>query len=185
MPRLTEARVRNAAAPLKQIKLSDGAGLWLLVTPSGSKLWRFRYRFGGRENMTSLGAWPEVSLKQARERLHDARKLVANDIDPAAQRREQRLATANTFKAVATEWLEAQQLSPSTLERERGLLQNHLLPALGSKAISNIKQPDVLAALRPLEKRGSLVALQRARQLVVRVYRFAIASHLATHNPAA
>jgi integrase len=135
--------------------------------------------------MTSLGAWPEVSLKQARERLHDARKLVANGIDPAAQRREERLATANTFKAVATEWLEAQQLSPSTLERERGLLQNHLLPALGSKAINTIKQPDVLAALRPLEKRGKLVALQRARQLVVRVYRFAIASHLATHNPAA
>ena len=190
MAHLTEARVRAAHAKEKEQKLRDGRGLHLLVKPSwpygpGSKLWRFRYRFGGRESMLSLGSWPEVSLKRARELLEEARRLVANGQDPAAHRRAQQVATADTFKALATEWLQKRHLAPATLERDTWMLRDHLLPSLGSKAISAITAPEVLAALRSLESRGKLATVHRVRQLAGRVFKYAIATGRAMHNPAA
>jgi len=189
MAELTEARVRAAHAKEREYKLSDGRGLHLLVKPPwphgpGSKLWRFRYRFGGRESMLSLGSWPDVSLKRARELLDDARRLVANGVDPAAQRKAQRGATADTFKAIATEWLDKRQIAPATLERDTWMLRDHLLPSLGSKAIGAITHPEVLAALRLLESRSKLATAHRVRQLAGRIFKYAIATGRAMHNPA-
>jgi integrase len=135
--------------------------------------------------MLSLGSWPDVSLKRARELLDDARRLVANGVDPAAQRKAQRGATADTFKAIATEWLDKRQIAPATLERDTWMLRDHLLPSLGSKAIGAITHPEVLAALRLLESRSKLATAHRVRQLAGRIFKYAIATGRAMHNPAA
>jgi integrase len=135
--------------------------------------------------MLSLGSWPEVSLKRARELLEEARRLVANGVDPAAHRRAQQVATADTFKALATEWLQKRPLAPATLERDTWMLRDHLLPQLGSRPIGAITAPEVLAAMKPLEARGKLATVHRVRQLAGRVFKYAIATGRATHNPAA
>src|SRR6185437_16600203 len=106
---LTEVAVRSAKATEKDSKLFDGRGLYLLVCVNGSKLWRLKYRFAGREKLLSLGAYPDVGLKQARENCEAARKLVASGIDPSSQRKLEKAALNNTFEAVAREWLALQE----------------------------------------------------------------------------
>jgi hypothetical protein len=126
---LTQLAIVNARATDKPLMLSDGFGLHLLVQLNGSKLWRFRYRFGGRANMLTFGAFPTVSLATARSKREDARKLLANGTDPSVKRKLDRIAAAttaqNTFGAVATEYLahmEANGASESTLSKNRWML---------------------------------------------------------------
>lgn len=105
---LTDVKVRNAKPGEKQIKLFDGDGLFLLVTPAGGKWWRFKYRFGGKEKLLALGTYPEVTLADARQRRDDARKLVANGVDPSEAKKAQKAARQeageNSFEVVAREW---------------------------------------------------------------------------------
>jgi integrase len=190
MPRLTEARIRAAYAKDQEYKLSDGRGLHLLVKQSwpagsGSKLWRYRYRLGGRENMLSLGPWPDVSLKRARELLDENRRLVRDGVNPATLRRAERQSSADTFKAVATEWLGKQKLAPATLEKINWALRDHLFPRLGSKPVSSIDAPELLATLRPLEARGKVETAHHARRLAGRVFKYAVITGRAQNNPAA
>src|SRR5688572_22852715 len=105
MPSLTEATLRAAKPKEKPYKLFDEKGLFLLVKPSGSRLWRYKYSYGGREKLLSFGVYPDVPLKRAREKRDEARKLVADRIDPSVKRQAERSARANTFEAVAREWL--------------------------------------------------------------------------------
>jgi len=185
MARLTEAAIRAAKPKDKPYKLSDGRGLHLLVTPTGSRLWRFRFRVGRREKMTGLGAYPDVSLKMARERLDGERKLVAAEVNPAAKRRAERAATADTFEAIAAEWLGKQKYAPATEERTRWLLGSYLLPRLGSEPITALKRADVLKVLRLIEERGKHETAQRARRLVSQICRYSIHTGRAVVNPAA
>jgi hypothetical protein len=109
MPLLSEARIRASRPKERPYKVFDERGLFMLVTPSGGRLWRFRYRIGGVEKLLTLGAYPDVSLKRAREKRDDARKLVADEVDPSAKRQAERNAQADTFEAVGTEWLNLQR----------------------------------------------------------------------------
>jgi hypothetical protein len=113
---LTDEKVRNAKASDKPFKLSDERGMHLLVTPAGGKLWRLAYRFGGKQKLLSLGSYPDVSLARAREKRDEARRLVADGIDPSAKRKAEKMATADTFRAVAEEFL---------TQREKGWAPTH------------------------------------------------------------
>lgn len=182
MSELNEARIRAAKPKEKPYKLRDGRGLYLLVTSKGGRLWRLRYRQGGRESMVSLGAYPDVSLKVARERRDDARKLVASGVDPAAQRKAERAGLENTFQAVALEWLGKQHFAKTTLEKARWTFDELLFPHIGSRPIATLTAPDVLAVLRRIEDRGKHETAHRTKQRVSQVLRYAIATGRAQHD---
>ena len=182
MSELNEARIRATRPKDKPYKLRDGRGLYLLVTPTGGRLWRLRFRYGGRENMLSLGAYPEVSLKTARERCEDTRRLVANGVDPSDQRKAERAGLENTFQAIALEWLAKQKFAGATLEKAEWTFNDLIFPHLGTKPIASITAPDVLGALRPLEARGKHETAHRTKQRVSQVLRYAVATGRAVHD---
>lgn len=134
---LSDTAIRNAKPQAKPAKLYDSGGLFLLVTPIGGKWWRLKYRFGGKEKLLSLGTYPDISLKDARDRRDAAKKLLANGGDPSTERRKQKLETrlsaANTFGAVADELLgkKAKKLAATTQTKLKGILDNDLRPWLG------------------------------------------------------
>lgn len=187
MAGLTDTRIGSAKSKEKPYRLSDGKGLCLLITPQGAKLWRLRYRRKGGESMISLGAYPDVSLKMARERRDEQRRVLATGVDPAAKKRAERGATSDTFQAVALEFLEqkAKVLSPSTLQRDTDQLQQMIFPWIGNKPVSEIEAPDLLDALRRIEARGAHDTAHRARALSGRVFRYAIATGRAKRDVAA
>lgn len=175
---LTEVEIRSAKAAEKPIKLFDSGGLYLLVNPNGSRWWRLKYRYGGKERGISLGVYPEISLKRARSKRDEARRLVAEGVDPSAERKVNKLARHETFKAIADEWLElqAKTLAPVTFNKARWMLTEFIYPRLGSRPINEITPPDLLTALRAIESRGKRETAHRTKQRVGQVYRYAIAT---------
>jgi len=184
---LSDTRVRGAKPSDRQYKLYDGRGLFLLVTPTGGRLWRLKYRISGGEKLISLGAYPDVGLKRAREKRDEARKLLADGIDPSAQRRERRTALLETLEGVAEEWLELQSksLAPETISILGSRLKSALYPYLGSKPVGAITAQEVLSALRRIEARGRHETAHRVRALAGRVLRYAVATGRAQHDVAA
>jgi integrase len=177
MSALTETQIRAVKSMEKPYKLFDERGLYLLVAPTGGRLWRFRYRHGGVEKLLSLGSYPDVPLKRAREKRDDARGLVADGIDPSAKRQAEKAAQVDTFEAIAREWLDLQskKLSPVTLEKSRWLL-NFLYPHIGQRPIREIAALDLLTALRKIEARGRHETTHRAKWKCGQVFRYAIAT---------
>src|SRR5256885_4653520 len=139
----------------------------MLVTPPGGRLWRLRYRMYGREKLLSLGAYPDVTLKRAREKRDDMRKLIADGIDPSARRKAERGARAETFEAVATEWLELQSkaLSAETISILGTRLKSFLYPYIGNRPVMAITAQELLATLRRIEARGRHETAHRVRAL--------------------
>ena len=182
---LTEAKIRALRPRTALYRVADGAGLCVEVPPNGSRLWRFRYRHNGSARMLSLGAWPAVGLAQARERRDEARALLAQGIDPSAERRATKDAAALTFQAIAREWMARRDVSEATATKDRWLLEQHVLPALGAKPISAIAPADVLALLQDLERRELLETARRVRAKISAVFRHGIATLRATHDPVA
>lgn len=189
--KLTDSMVRAAKSEgQKRRKLADGGGLTLVVKPE-SKVWWFRYRFAGKEKTYSLGNYPEVSLKQAREGRDYARKILAQKKDPVTLRRAEGAknlsAASNTFKAVTEDWLSLQkgQLQDSTIEVTKNRLTKWIYPHLGSTPITDIEPPLVLQVLRKIEAKGKYETAHRMRQRISQVYRFAISEGRATRDPAA
>ena len=182
---LTETRIRAAKPAEKPYKLRDGGGLHLLVTPAGGRLWRMRYRHGGRESMIGLGSYPDVSLKAARARHDEARKLLASGGDPAAVRRAERAGRANTFEAISLEWLAKRPFSAATLEKAEWTFKDLLFPYLGSRPITELSAPEILHVLRRLESRGKHETAHRTKQRVSQVIRYAIATGRADRDPTA
>ena len=182
MSELNEARIRAAKPKEKPYKLRDGRGLYLLVTPTGARLWRLRYRHSGRENMVSLGAYPDVSLKSARERREDERKLVADGVDPAAQRKADRAGLENTFQAIALEWLGKQKFAPATREKAEWIFTELIFPHIGARPVASIKAPEVLALLQRIEARGKHETAHRTKQRISQTLRYAIATGRAEHD---
>ncbi len=178
MPVLSEARIRASRPKERPYKVFDERGLFLLVTPSGGRLWRFRYRLGGVEKLLTLGAYPDVSLKRAREKRDDARTLVADEVDPSAKRQAERAAQADTFEAIGTEWLNLQRrkLVGETISILEARLKTYLYPYLGSRPISAIAVQELLAVLRRIEARGKNETAHRVRSLASRVWRYAVAT---------
>lgn len=175
--RLTETKIRSAKPAEKPYKLSDGGGLFLLINPNGSRWWRLKYRFGGKEGGMSLGVYPDVSLKVARERRDEARRLLANGINPSTCRQQAKAAREHTFKAVALEWLALQEkkLAAITVNKTRWLL-GLLFDDLGPRPISEITAPELLAVLRTIEERGTHETAHRAKQKFSQVARYAVAT---------
>jgi integrase len=153
-------------------------GCSCLVKPNGVRLWRFKYVLAGREKLISFGDYRDVPLRRAREKRDEARRLVADGVDPSAERQAEKIAQADTFRAVADEWLELQSksLANETLSILRGRLTSTLYPAFGSRPITDIKAPELLAVLRQIEARGTHETAHRVRALYGRVARFAIAT---------
>lgn len=157
------------------------------MTPRGSKWWRFKYRFGGKEKGLSFGVYPEVSLKQAREKRDQARRLVANSVDPSSQRKALKVAQADTFAAIAAEWLELKRkkLAPVTFAKAAWVFEKLLNPYIGNRRISELAAPDILAVLRRIEERGKHETAHRAKQHAGQVFRYAVATGRAERDPTA
>ncbi|KGM54660.1 integrase [Lysobacter daejeonensis GH1-9] len=187
---LTDKALRALKPKESLYRVADSAGLCIEVAPTGSKLWRYRYRFAGRAKMLSLGAWPEVSLAEARERRGDARRLLNQGVDPSANRQSEKLrakvAADNTFKAVAEEWLEMKghDWTASQLGKERDRLENHAYPWLGKLPISDIGVAELKPVLARLVKRGTIEQAHRLRQEISRIFRYAVATERASRDPA-
>jgi len=187
---LDHLKISNAKPKGKDYKLSDGGGLYLLVTPSGGKLWRLKYRFGGLEKKLALGAFPEISLAEARQKREEARGLIANGIDPGAARKEQaaaQLLARETFEAVAREWHGrfSSQWTPGTASRLLTRLENDVFPVIGSTPIAEVTAQTLLAMLRRVESRGAAYSAHRVRGLCGQVLRYAVASGKAERDPTA
>jgi Arm DNA-binding domain len=187
MTLLNEVQIRNAKPRERAYKVFDERGLFLLVMPTGGRLWRFRYRVGNREKLISLGGYPDVPLKRAREKRDEARRLLADEIDPSIDRKARREAMLVTFEGVAQEWLELQSksLSPETISILGARLNSGLYPYLGSRPIGSITAVEALAALRRIEARGRHETAHRLRALAGRVFRYAVATGRAKHDVAA
>lgn len=181
---LTHIQIAAAKASNGALKLSDGRGLTLVVQPSGSKVWRLKYRYEGKQKTLHLGHWPKVGISEARIRREDARKLIEEGSDPALVKRfgpvaaKVKIVAGNSFRAVAEEWLEKcerEGLSQVTLNKIRWLLDK-AYPALGSKPIEVIRPLDALAVLKKLEAEGILESARRLRSVLSRIFRFAVAT---------
>jgi len=184
---LTSTSVRNTKPEAKQRKLFDERGLFLLVKPNGGKLWRFKYRFDGKEKLLSLGVYPDISLKDARERRDDARKLVANGVDPSENRKAEKLARGggNCFEVVAREWYAKYSTNWSADHGGRIIrrLERDIFPWIGGKPIAGVTAPELLSVIQRIEKRGALETAHRALGNCGQVFRYAVATGRAERDP--
>lgn len=186
---LTDTAIRNAKPGDKTRKIFDSGGLYAEIAPSGGKWWRLKYRFGGKEKRLSLGVYPNVSLKDARERRDDARKLLANEIDPSENRKAKKAAkverAANSFEVVAREWFSKQSPNWSANHADRTIrrLERDIFPWVGGLPIANLTAPQLLDAVRRIEKRGALETAHRALGNCGQVFRYAVATGRAGRDP--
>ena len=192
--KITDAAIRNAKPTTKPQKLFYEEGLFLLVTPTGNKWWRFKYRLAGREKLLSLGVYPAVSLKEARRRRDEARDLLAQGGDPSAERKEARAMTvaaereqAATFEAVAREWhaRKTTDLTPGHRKKILARLEKQLFPYIGNIPLSKLEPAEILAAVRHAEDRGVIVTARRLAQLAGQVCRYARLVGYAKYDAAA
>lgn len=194
---LTDVKVRNAKPTEKQVKLFDGDGLFLLImppgkkTPNGSKCWRLKYRFGGKEKLLALGTYPEVSLSDARDKRTEARRQIAAGIDPGEARKARKEATAekaaNTFEVVAREWYGKNEpvWSPTHAVMVISRLEKDVFTVIGNRPISEIKAPEVLKMLQNIEARGVIETAYRIKIVCGQVFRYATATGRADGDPTA
>ena len=186
---LTAIQVQNAKPDSRTRKLFDGRGLFLEVTPKGGKRWRLKYRFHRKEKLLSLGVYPDISLKEARQRQDAARNLLAHDVDPSAARKAERAAqadrSANSFEVVAREWLAKHGANwvPAYRERQVRLFERDLFPWLGGRPIAEIDAMEMLDTAQRIEARGALETAHRALQTCGQVFRYAVRTGRAERNP--
>jgi integrase len=186
---LSDTVCRTSKPKEKPYKLSDGGGLFLLVERNGSRLWRQAYRFHGKQKLLALGAYPSTSLAEARVGRDANKALLAKGVDPSSHRKTEknaaRIANSNTFRIVGEELLEKFRLEgddPKTLEKKKWLL-SLINTDLGERPISEVKSPELLEALRKIERRGRHETARRARSLAGRVFKYAIATSRAERDP--
>jgi integrase len=188
---LTNTAILAAKPAEKPYKLPDEKGLFLLVHPNGSKYWRQKYRLGGKEKMLAHGIYPDVGLKDARTRRDEARKLLANDIDPGADRKAQKSAkldlARNSFEAVACAWYErkSKKLAESTKFKMWRRLELYVLPVIGARPVSEIVARDMLDIVRAIEAKGALEIAKRMHNTCGRISRYAVTEGLVDRNPTA
>ena len=183
---LTDTEIRKAKTKPAAYRMSDGGGLYLLLTPAGGKLWRWKYRFDGREKLMTFGNYPDVSLSLARERHGAARKLLATGTDPMAERKAEKAAAEDSFQSVAHVWLEHWQdgKSPRHAAYVKRRMDADILPCLGARPIAAIEAPELVAMTKAIEQRGARDIAKRALETTGQVFRYAIAHGYARRNPA-
>jgi integrase len=186
---LNDKQINNLKSPNKVLKLSDGGGLFIQVSPQGSKLWRMAYRHNGLQKLLSFGAYPAVGLAAARQKREDAKSLLAKDVDPSFHSKQEKLArlTAgkNTFRSVAEDFLkknEREGKADATLIKKRWLV-TLALPDLGKRPIGEISAAEILVPLKRVEAMGNFETAKRLRAVIGQVFRFAISSALAETDP--
>lgn len=189
---LTDIQIRNAKPSEKPRKLSDGAGMYLLVTPAGGRLWRLKYRIDGREKQLSIGAYPEIGLSDARKRRDEAKSMIAHGKDPSREKRrnkaQKRIEAGNTFAAIANEYCAKRKRdgdkgwSPATAKRSEYLLSLLNTP-IGKIPIAEITPADILIAIRRIESKGKLESARRTLQLASMVCRYAVATARLPSDP--
>jgi integrase len=186
---LTNTTIRNVKSGKKSLKLFDERGLYLEVSPSGGRWWRLKYRYEGKEKRLSLGVFPDVSLKDARDRRDAARKLLGDGVDPSENRKAQKSAqaerAANSFEVVAREWFDkySPNWAASHSDRVVRLFERDIFPWIGGRPIAEIAAPDLLAVVRRIEAPGALETAHRARGNCGQVFRYAIATGRSLRDP--
>jgi len=184
---LTELKVRNTKPSDKPVKMTDGNGMHLLITTSGSKYWRFQYRFAGKQKILALGVYPEVSLSEARRRRDEARQLVANHVDPSEKRKAEKIESKGllTFEQVAQQWHTSNRTwSDSHRTTVLNSLVSHVFPVIGKRNISELKTRDLLVPLKKAEASGHNELASRLQQRITAVMRYAVHNALIEQNPA-
>lgn len=191
---LSDKEIKNAKPTEKEYKLFDGGGLYLSVMPNGSKGWRLKYLFEGKEKRISLGSYPIISLSDARIRRDELKRQIIFGTDPSAERKNvkikkqiKKIETENTFESVALEFLGKQRLrvSEKTYQKKEGRLKNHIFPVIGSKNINEITVPEILPIIRKVESKGQNETAHRLLNLVNQVYQYGLTVGRVKHNIAA
>ncbi len=189
--KLTDTFVKRKQGNGKVQKHSDGGGLFLYITPEGKKSWRLAYRYLGKQKLLVIGPYPAISLKEARERREEAKKLLIDNIDPSTAKQEAKAVAAsaakNSFEVVMREWAEKQtsKWTPKTKERVMARLEQYILPALGKRPIKSITAPELLAVLRKMESQGFVTSAHIVKSECGRIFRYAIATGRAERDVAA
>ncbi|MBQ15454.1 MAG: integrase [Gammaproteobacteria bacterium] len=187
---MTDSRAKAAKPREKNYRLSAGRGMYLEVTAAGSKYWRLKYRFAGKEKRLALGVYPEITYRKAGLKRDEARKLLADGVDPSEVKRAQKLsqknAASNSFEVVAREW-QSKRTKWSENYRVKVLqtIERNLLPYLGKRSISSISAPDLLAVLRKIETRGAVETAHRVKQIAGQIFRYGVATGRAERDPSA
>lgn len=182
IPPLSELQVRNAKPQPKEYKITDGGGLHLLISPSGGKLWRMKYRYDGKERQLAFGAYPAVSLADARQRRADAKKLLANGVDPGAIKKAQKSARedllANSFEIVSREWFAKFSVNWSVTHSEKTLsrLEKNIFPWVGKRPIAEIEPPEILSVLQRMESRGAVETARKMKITCGQIFRYGVAT---------
>ena len=186
---LSDTTIRTAKPKDKLYRLTDANGLCLEVTPTGSKLWRYRYRFNGGAKMLALGAYPSVTLLKARQLRDGARQLLIEGTDPGEQKKTAKQAQkvdGLTFETLAREWFayNAPRWAESTTYKAKLYLENDLIPGIGSRPVKAITRPDLVELVRKVEARGTLNAAGKIRQWLHQIFRYGLAKGVVDANPA-
>lgn len=187
---LTDIQVRKAKPDTRPRKLSDSGGLYLHVIPTGGKLWRWAYRFEGKQKLMALGSYPDVTLAEVRERHASARRLLASGVDPMAQRKADKAANLDSnglsFREVAAKWHEHWKDGNSAhhVKAMWSRLEANVFPAVGAVAITEIEAPQIVAMVKAIQDRGKLDIAKRALETTGQICRYAVAHGLAQRNPA-
>ena len=188
--KLTELGIRKSKSGKKEKKLYDGQGLYLLLHPNGSKYWRVKYRFLGKEKVLSLGVWPNISLTDARKMRNEAKIVLKSGQDPNLIKQNilinKQVDQLNTFKAVAEEWLlmKEKEWKQNNFQDVKRAIENHLYPDLGHRPLSEITSAELLSVLKKIEGQGKYEAASRARQKCEAIFRYANLSQRCENNPA-
>ncbi|MGK3226098.1 tyrosine-type recombinase/integrase [Enterobacter soli] len=183
---LTDTKVRSAKPEEKEYSLVDGDGMFLLIHPNGSKYWRFRFRFGGKQHLMAFGVYPETSLADARQKREEARRLVTAGVDPREHKRavkEEQAKEIITFESVARDWHASnQKWSESHSGRVLKSLEDNLFDAIGKRNIAELKTRDLLIPIKAVEMSGRLEVAARLQQRTTAIMRFAVQSGLIDYN---
>lgn len=193
MPRkatpLTDSAIKAAKPKAKPYKLTDGQGLYLEVMPTGSKLWRMKYRHADKEKRLAFGTYPDCTLVKARQKRTEAREQLANGIDPSEQKKadkQAQRATGQTFETLACEWFayNAPRWAESTARKAKLYMDNDLIPVIGSRPVKAITRPDLVELVRKVEARGTMNAAGKIRQWLHQIFRYGLATGVVDANPA-
>ncbi len=186
---LTDVEIKKAKPSSKPIRMFDGGGLYLEVATSGGKLWRFKYRFAGKEKRQALGTYPDTSLARAREKREEARRLLADGVDPSENRKVQAAAkvalSANSFEVIGREWFAKMkpEWADSHADKIMARLERDIFPWLGNRPIAELPAVEVLTTLKRISDRGAKDTAKRAQQDCGGIFRYAIQTGRASYNP--
>jgi integrase len=186
---LTNTAIQKAKPAEKPVKMADEKGLFLLVTPAGGKWWRFKYRFGGKEKLLAVGTYPDTSLAKAREKRDEARRLLADGIDPGEHRKSTKRMkeglAANTFEVIGREWYAktSPTLAETTKSKMLKYLEGDVFPVIGHRPIEELAAQDLLAVIHRIEGRGAVDVAKRMHNICGRIFRYAVGHGRATRDP--